>query len=1578
MNPPRKVHYDYSLAQAGQPGTSSGQTRGRPNFNRSSGYPGRITLFSESDRELSFSNGSHVIYSSVAVSEAAQGKLVTEYQLPRSRVFRDEVAPDEVAPIFNGTEGLPVRSMHFAEGSSTPYRSETYVYTQEHSHLKYAFNMVSFRIRHAVSEGGSPTSHTYGHPATIAPRLKEVTVKEDGRTTKTRYTYDTRLKGPYPTYVRTDLPDGSYSYNAATYLRDHYPDPAIAQACLDRNYVAVPFSTYEGKDGVFHKSSESRYSFYTDAGDRSDYPTPNLSIWKTISKSKASSADGESVDPQSTVEVVSSEVFKTFADGTPRLLKQYGSDLLTMIKRENGRGPIVSSGLVYDDRDYTDAGATVYTYEHRLLASTTTPDGVKTIYTYDNQNRVESTHNLCSGERTYFRYFHAIPRYSLFAAKQVAQTHGVSPQRYYSFETRDGFGRAFQSVSAGTSDNNTSAGANGDGYVYSRVEYDQQGRVRKKYDPETRLGAIPFQARVVMPLAADGRWTSYDYEDSPRGRLEATTVNNGFTTTYAYGFNSEPVRNVGAGGVFAPLALSRTAVTDHAGYTTVSLSDSWGNTIQSFRSPSNGGASFQVVDYGYDKQNQLMRVVPAGLPVSNVAQHYQYKYDALGRLISKVLPGQTPHEYVYDSNGRLAGYKLPHSRLASNKFWAYTYDSYGQREITGLVPGELSVLTTLPTDDIVDYTGYSYAIGTSKFLQPTSRGTRSLDVDRSWTWITTTPQYEGRCGAVSGSEVRGFPGASSSAVIKDRMVVDDGDLVTDVFRDYPFSGHHVVTHERNFYTWDRAFDRHNLYLAAGTSSANLSQKFYGDLLEVEYDKYGQLAYERHDRSFGQYYWAQQRDYRYDDIGRLTAINQPLHRESEANYLVGNGNGLPGESAFNEPRDFPDVQYWSDQSAQDLFFEEIRYDARIFGGASTTAHHGSLIQETVKAVRGRRPVVESYGYDAKLRLSSFRAYEVAASDAGAVATYPYALHAAADYTYDELSRPVTTRRSGFSAGATPAYGQFDNLAYRYDASGRPEGITDYANEPGGHPTGAAQTAAYVYNAAGDIEVDPYRQLRYEYNALGLASRIYVYAGPKLGTESLYYYTAGGALVESKTYDATRALVAHVYYLDGHRYDAVRDEVYYATRVGATVLDANNDARHIRYHHDHLGNVVLAYSDIVDPWLRPVADGRIDPRYEYLEEQQYFPYGMTRNGYTAGMPSLPFAYNGAEYSDALDLHLTTYRTMALETGLWGQVDPKASLNYAYSPYSSMNGNPITHADPDGDVLPAILAGALIGAAISGATTVASNVITNQYAFKGFGRAVLIGAIGGAVTGGVGEALAGKAIGQGLSGGLLKSTASYAATSAISGEPITLGSAAAVLAGGLVSAGIPSFAAVDGGAIPNIIAETAYNTSTGAIVGGVSGGVGALVDGRDVSAGIARGAYGGAVSGIATSALTIGLFGSAYKSAANIPSNGQVYRRGLLPLRGNGGGFTAGDNLLVNGDSRPGTDGAREYTEWHETVHHQQIRDLGIGKFYWKLGIEQARRVFSSYDPYTDPGSFENQAHVIGRIMTTLSGNPYPYNN
>ena len=98
-----------------------------------------------------------------------------------------------------------------------------------------------------------------------------------------------------------------------------------------------------------------------------------------------------------------------------------------------------------------------------------------------------------------------------------------------------------------------------------------------------------------------------------------------------------------------------------------------------------------------------------------------------------------------------------------------------------------------------------------------------------------------------------------------------------------------------------------------------------------------------------------------------------------------------------------------------------------------------------------------------------------------------------------------------------------------------------------------------------------------------------------------------------------------------------ETYVQTPYGATLLDASLSAKHIGFHADHVGNIILAYSDLN-------GDGFVDPITEVLEENRYYPYGLKLPVYTRQSVSLPFAYNGAEEHKGLGLHLTTYRTMA----------------------------------------------------------------------------------------------------------------------------------------------------------------------------------------------------------------------------------------------------------------------------------------------------------------------------------------------
>ncbi len=288
--------------------------------------------------------------------------------------------------------------------------------------------------------------------------------------------------------------------------------------------------------------------------------------------------------------------------------------------------------------------------------------------------------------------------------------------------------------------------------------------------------------------------------------------------------------------------------------------------------------------------------------------------------------------------------------------------------------------------------------------------------------------------------------------------------------------------------------------------------------------------------------------------------------------------------------------------------------------------------------------------------------------------------------------------------------------------------------------------------------------------------------------------------------------------------------------------------------------------------------------------------------------------------------------------------------------MNGNPITHTDPDGDVLPAIIAAALVGAAVSGGTTVAANLMTGNKAFHGFGRALAIGALGGAVSGGVGSLFAGTAFGQSASIGIVKSFASTAATSVAFNQEFTAATALGALAGGFVNAKLPGFTGVKGGPFANVLAETAHSAVTSGIAGAASGGVTALVSGGNVGRGISNGAKNGAIGGAAYSLSTNFWFGSTYIPEAGNGGEGQVYRRGnpIISSMGLGGGFTGGRSLLVNRLAGKNSELYRKYGESHETAHYYQMRELGLGKFYWKLGRE-----FFMENPYGTPGTFENQA-------------------
>ncbi len=181
----------------------------------------------------------------------------------------------------------------------------------------------------------------------------------------------------------------------------------------------------------------------------------------------------------------------------------------------------------------------------------------------------------------------------------------------------------------------------------------------------------------------------------------------------------------------------------------------------------------------------------------------------------------------------------------------------------------------------------------------------------------------------------------------------------------------------------------------------------------------------------------------------------------------------------------------------------------------------------------------------------------------------------------------------------------------------------------------------------------------------------------------------------------------------------------------------------------------------------------------------------------------------------------------------MDPKAEATFPLTPYGSMNNNPISFTDPDGDIawIAPLAMAMLKGAAIGVATNGIINITNQQNFFHGAGNAALWGAVGGGIAHGIGVG------------------AQAMANAGASKVQVGLAQAGAH---GL-SGGIQSWA--QGG-----------NFGSGFLSGGVSSGIGSLSSGWSSEAQMLSGIAGGGLAsvagggnfwdGVKMGAITVGL--------------------------------------------------------------------------------------------------------------------------
>ncbi|RZJ84284.1 MAG: hypothetical protein EOO20_21420, partial [Chryseobacterium sp.] len=87
---------------------------------------------------------------------------------------------------------------------------------------------------------------------------------------------------------------------------------------------------------------------------------------------------------------------------------------------------------------------------------------------------------------------------------------------------------------------------------------------------------------------------------------------------------------------------------------------------------------------------------------------------------------------------------------------------------------------------------------------------------------------------------------------------------------------------------------------------------------------------------------------------------------------------------------------------------------------------------------------------------------------------------------------------------------------------------------------------------------------------------------------------------------------------------------------------------------------------------------------IEENHYYPFGLTVSASAMGTTAQPLKYQGIELEKnfGLETYETYYRGLDPQLGRWNGIDVKSEKYYNLSPYAAMANNPVMLIDPLGD--------------------------------------------------------------------------------------------------------------------------------------------------------------------------------------------------------------------------------------------------------------------------------------------------------
>lgn len=809
--------------------------------------------------------------------------------------------------------------------------------------------------------------------------------------------------------------------------------------------------------------------------------------------------------------------------------------------------------------------------------------------------------------------------------------------------------------------------------IVNYIEYDEFGRVAKEYLPipqnSTQNGAFYTNPLANAPtvFGQEKIYSEKQFENSPLSRVNKVIplgsdwvqhpVQMGYSANIAgevkkytatnSWVNDATLSELNENGTYGANQLMKTSTTDSDGNTTTEFKNTAGQTILIRK---NEGIQNVDTYYVYNDFGMQVFVITPLAATATVDQNildnlcYQYRYDNLGRLVEKKLPGKGWEYMVYNKADQLI---LTQDTVLKGKGqWFFTkYDEFGRIVYTGITNNassrasmqnstninvnlyetrattagltlngmpvyytKLSTPTTVTQVLSVNYYD-TYPVGspvvTNVFAQPlltdnpansqTTKGLLTASYvknieDDSWTKNFLWYDTKGRTiGSRSNNHLGGY------TVINNKL--DFAGVVLQANTYHRRLGTDTETSIVEKFT----YDSQNRLLARTHQVGNnpveyIAQNKYNELSQLESKKVGGIAAASP---------LQTVDYTYNIRGSLIKINDPV-----------NLNGK-------------------------LFGYELKYQNP--ANSSYKRFNGNISEIDWKTSVDNVLKRYIYAYDTLNRLTAGYYQEPTTS-------VPVNHFYNEEIAYDLNGNITRLQRNMKGSNNSSEY--IDNIYYTYSGN-RLISASDATQNFNGYPTGGNQIG-YDNNGNMTDQLDK-----------GISSIQYNYLNlPKQITQNSkvinYYYRADGIKIKK-----SGPVGSNIDYLDGFQY--TEGNLKFA-QTSEGYFNFEN-SKYIYNYTDHLGNIRLSYY-------------KNETGTEILEENNYYPFGLKHGvaNPSVGNPNYNYKYNGKELQES-GMYDYGARMYMPDLGRWGVTDPLAEAFRRFSPYHYGADNPVMFTDPDG---------------------------------------------------------------------------------------------------------------------------------------------------------------------------------------------------------------------------------------------------------------------------------------------------------